>query len=270
MIHTATGTYGFEKREAPIPNIKAGPALLQKESILAAWLFDNAPSLCACAMLFAPMGYPDSNPLNKYISAPLGRFNKYRILLGRGRHLPSKDDDSIAIIIIKGNNDGIITDKQRSTPCFAPSKASLLSNINAKIDNKNIKYLIVLVLDFKVITSVKFMRPSRKTSIEFPYNGAGVLRLKRKRILRTITEGTGLYAEPLPGVPLIEISGEDRVLIENHQSIIGYSSDRIIVGMQYGTVDLSGRGLIVECVQAERLIIYGKIDSICLTRENKE
>lgn len=85
-------------------------------------------------------------------------------------------------------------------------------------------------------------------------------------MLRLLTERVGLYGESLPGIPLLELSGDDRVLIENHICVSGYSQGEISVRVSYGCIRIVGRSLVLACVGKEQLVIHGKVDSVTVER----
>ena len=90
--------------------------------------------------------------------------------------------------------------------------------------------------------------------------------MKTGNMLRGLTERAGLYGEPLPGVPLLELSGDDRILIENHKCVNSYSPEEIAVRVSYGCVRIRGRALVLACVGKDHLVIHGKVDSIAVER----
>lgn len=73
----------------------------------------------------------------------------------------------------------------------------------------------------------------------------------------------------LPRVPLIEIAGERRVLLENHQGVLEYGGSCICVRVKFGCVRICGNGLVISKMTAEQLIICGKIDAVELCRREK-
>lgn len=75
-----------------------------------------------------------------------------------------------------------------------------------------------------------------------------------------------LPGETLPGQVLVEIAGENRVLIEQHRGIREYSPQRIGVCVSYGMVEIYGSGLELRCMSKDQLIICGQIDSVTLKR----
>jgi len=85
-------------------------------------------------------------------------------------------------------------------------------------------------------------------------------------MLRRFTERAGLYGEPLPGIPLLELSGDDRILIENHKCVNSYSSEEISIRVTYGLIRLRGRALVLACVGKEQLVVHGKVDCIVVER----
>lgn len=77
---------------------------------------------------------------------------------------------------------------------------------------------------------------------------------------------TAFGTESIPGQPIVEIAGECRILIENHQGIAAYGRDRILVNVKFGSVCICGCNLEVMHMTKEQLVIYGRIDSVGLQR----
>ena len=77
-----------------------------------------------------------------------------------------------------------------------------------------------------------------------------------------------LPGESLPGQVLVEITGENRVLIEHHCGVREYSRERIGVKVKYGMLQVCGSCLELRCMTREQLVISGKIDCIVLKRRN--
>ena len=46
--------------------------------------------------------------------------------------------------------------------------------------------------------------------------------------------------DSVPGQPIVEIAGDRRVLIENHNGVIGYGRERIRVKVKFGSVCICG------------------------------
>ena len=91
--------------------------------------------------------------------------------------------------------------------------------------------------------------------------------MARRKILRTITDQVGLHSEAVSGVTLLEISGDDRVLLENYLCILGYTDSLVRVRVEFGVYEISGCSLVISCIQKEQMVIYGRVDCITLRRE---
>lgn len=72
--------------------------------------------------------------------------------------------------------------------------------------------------------------------------------------------------EAFPGLPIVEIAGDSRVLIENHLCILEYHVDQIVVKMKYGLLYIKGSKLSIVQMSAQQLVICGCIESLALQR----
>lgn len=89
--------------------------------------------------------------------------------------------------------------------------------------------------------------------------------MKRKQsVLEQVIHGSELYAQPLPTVPLVEIVGYKRVLVENHTCIDSYCPQEICVRVKYGCVTICGNSLRLDYMSPEKLVITGSIRCIQL------
>lgn len=70
----------------------------------------------------------------------------------------------------------------------------------------------------------------------------------------------------MPGQPVVEIAGTDRVLIEHHSGVTEYGCNRIRVKVRYGAVCVCGSGLALKRMTDRQLIISGCIASVNLER----
>lgn len=75
-----------------------------------------------------------------------------------------------------------------------------------------------------------------------------------------------LPGESLPGQVLVEITGENRVLIEHHRGVREYSREQIGVNVKYGVVQVCGSCLELRYMTKEQLVISGKINCVQLMR----
>ena len=73
----------------------------------------------------------------------------------------------------------------------------------------------------------------------------------------------------MPAQPIVEIAGDQRVLVENHRGIIAYSTEKILVNVAFGTVCICGCGLRLIRMTREQLVIRGRIDAVSLQRRDR-
>ena len=89
---------------------------------------------------------------------------------------------------------------------------------------------------------------------------------KGRRFWDHMIEQAGIDPETLPSQPIVEIAGEHRVLIENHQGVAAYGREKILVKVKFGTVCVCGCNLEMMHMTKEQLVVYGRIDSVGLQR----
>ena len=89
---------------------------------------------------------------------------------------------------------------------------------------------------------------------------------KGSRFLEQLTQSADICGECLPGQSLLELLGDNRVLIERHRGVQEYSRERIGFKMRYGLVVVCGCGLEMIHMTREQLVIRGRIDCITLHR----
>ena len=92
---------------------------------------------------------------------------------------------------------------------------------------------------------------------------------KHKVLFERIADAADLGTEPLPKVPLVELAGENRVLVENHQGVIQYGCEHICLKVCYGHISISGNHLELARMTKEQLVVTGIIDSVHLCRGRK-
>ena len=90
---------------------------------------------------------------------------------------------------------------------------------------------------------------------------------KTRHILDRLSLISGYPTEALPGVTLIELAGNSRVLIENHKGVAVYRSSEIHIKTGYGSVCVSGANLELARMTREQLVITGMISALALFNE---
>ena len=87
-----------------------------------------------------------------------------------------------------------------------------------------------------------------------------------RKLLERITAAADLQEESALQLPLVEIAGDRRVLIEHHQGVTQYGRCQIRVRVKYGSVVIEGMQLELLRMCGQQLIISGKIDAVRLER----
>ncbi len=64
--------------------------------------------------------------------------------------------------------------------------------------------------------------------------------------------------------PIVEIVGQSRVLIENHQGVLAYSLEEIEIKVSYGKIIITGNDLKLMQMSCDQLVVKGRIDSLAL------
>ena len=90
-----------------------------------------------------------------------------------------------------------------------------------------------------------------------------------KHFLELIAAAADLQGEPIPGLPLVEIAGDKRVLIEHHCGVTQYGRCRISVRVKYGAIVIVGTGLELTRMTGQQLIVTGRIEFVQLERSER-
>ena len=70
---------------------------------------------------------------------------------------------------------------------------------------------------------------------------------------------TGPGGTPLTPRTLAEVYGTNRVLVEQHRGIRGYSTEQIRIGATFGLLVVEGENLRLCCMSRSQLVIRGTI-----------
>ena len=71
-----------------------------------------------------------------------------------------------------------------------------------------------------------------------------------------------LLTELQPLESLVEVYGNQRILIENHRGVCEYTGERIVIKVKNGNVSASGTKMRIVLMTKDRLVIQGLIESI--------
>ncbi len=62
-------------------------------------------------------------------------------------------------------------------------------------------------------------------------------------------------------IPLISFKGREEAVIENYRGIIEYSTEKMRINTASGVLKVTGDDLIIKCLDADNIVIAGKINS---------
>ena len=89
---------------------------------------------------------------------------------------------------------------------------------------------------------------------------------RKTNLLRRMLDFGELEEEGMPGQSIVELLGNNRVLIENHRRVIEYDLARVCIRVSFGTITILGSNLRLRAMTAGKLIIAGNIDRIDICR----
>ena len=92
------------------------------------------------------------------------------------------------------------------------------------------------------------------------------MNMDREKHIIAALNAAELTDAPVPGLPLIELAGDRRILIEHHCGVSEYGTQRVCVKVKFGQVCISGRELCLAKMSKSQLIISGEIQSVELYR----
>lgn len=87
-----------------------------------------------------------------------------------------------------------------------------------------------------------------------------------RNIFDWVVTHADLLSETAPGVTLVELAGDQRVLIENHRGVTTYGHTEIRVRVSYGMLCVCGRNLELARMTKQQLVITGCVDRVSLMK----
>ena len=91
----------------------------------------------------------------------------------------------------------------------------------------------------------------------------------KQDLLSRLTEDLELPGEILPGQSLVELVGDSRVLVENHQGGTEYSRCRSGATVSFGRVLVCGENLELARMTQRQLVITGRVEGVTLMRRGR-
>lgn len=89
---------------------------------------------------------------------------------------------------------------------------------------------------------------------------------QKRSVFRFLLDEADLAEEALPGQSVVEVLGDERVLIEHHRGVVEYCPQYICARVGFGMVRVLGCGLHLRYMSGQKLVIMGRIDALELVR----
>lgn len=76
--------------------------------------------------------------------------------------------------------------------------------------------------------------------------------------------------DAFPGMPIVELAGDRRVLIENHMGVIEYGNKKISIKVKYGVLSVCGDDMELAKMTKHQLVVTGRIDTVAICRKESK
>lgn len=85
---------------------------------------------------------------------------------------------------------------------------------------------------------------------------------KKSNIKSRISDSLELPKEVTLNIPIIKVTGENDIYIENHKGIVEYSSEILRINSEIGIIKITGKNLFIKEINKEELFIIGDVNII--------
>ena len=89
---------------------------------------------------------------------------------------------------------------------------------------------------------------------------------QNSKFIRRLNGIFDMSAQQLQEVPIVELAGTKRALIENHQGVISYSEERVCILVKFAKIYVSGSELEICQISKHQLVISGDICGVQIER----
>ena len=87
---------------------------------------------------------------------------------------------------------------------------------------------------------------------------------ENRKMFKNMIERSDISGECVPVMPLIEIVGHCRVLVENHLGVCAYSREKIHIKVRDGIICVNGECLELAKMNRNQIVITGRISSVII------
>ena len=90
-----------------------------------------------------------------------------------------------------------------------------------------------------------------------------------RRVMQNVLTAADFPGDILTGVPSVELKGDSEASIVGHRGVIAYSTDEVSISSVLGRVQIRGHNLVIFRMNRERIVIHGRVCSICIERASE-
>ena len=83
-------------------------------------------------------------------------------------------------------------------------------------------------------------------------------------IRKFIADALELQHDVALNLPVVHLTGGERLMIENHKGLLEYSPNRIRIASSAGTIDIEGDNLAIQTVGGDDILLTGSIRSVVM------
>ena len=89
-------------------------------------------------------------------------------------------------------------------------------------------------------------------------------KFNKMALKRRITTTFELPLDIMLDLPLINLIGDEKLVISNHKGIVEYVKEQVRVKTSIGIVKVQGCGLVMKEISDENIVIMGKINAVII------
>ncbi len=86
---------------------------------------------------------------------------------------------------------------------------------------------------------------------------------QNKNVTENLVNALELPKDVLLGLPLLSVSGNSELHIDNHLGILSYQPEAIVVKTKRGPIRIEGEHLVIDWYTRDDMHILGQVKNIC-------
>jgi sporulation protein YqfC len=85
-------------------------------------------------------------------------------------------------------------------------------------------------------------------------------------IKKRIADALELQHDVALNLPVLHLTGGERLLMENHRGLLEYGNAKIRIASTAGTVEIEGENLTIKSVGRDDVLVTGRIKSVNISK----